>query len=701
MLCTSAMTRAQLFERYLRDALDKDALAELARRREGDPEFMDQFEADLVATGKFRKTKGGVQRIEGGKPGDRKRPKLITAIDPGTEGATPAPKLIMGTSAEMPKALQFLGVGEEPPPDFYADESSPLVGERLEEGESGSGVLSPGQAEPAHPSRSVEEIRMGSEEDLPAAATRGKDQVSEEHDAIAEMAAARSRESEGVLHAVGSAGQDDSSNDKPQVEADSPPDTPPPAPAPPPPAPASQQDHPPAAIPTRPLQAKIIPPEPDDPAYEYFQNVVESYGQQYDPGDPNVGILRGQSPPQRLRSAKQSTSRVFVGVAVLLLLSIGGALFFGMNRRAPDRSEGAGVIAKVDSLQGEAVLLRKAGSQDRLEDGYDLREGDVITVREGFLRVAYVEEKTYLHIWSGSEVTLGKHTTGKQLRVGRGVVTLDVAPQPDGQPMVVRGGNATVTLKSARATVYSRGQETRVEVVEGSAQVVRPRDGARIQISAGGWTEVNDQALPRAWNFLAGVNLNGGEVAVDGGTWFSYTKAQSEGFKVGVEGKEGSVQETISTQQPSGHVPGAGLQGMLMSKVSVNNATMSLRWPRENGLYQVFVWMMEDEGNSVRSLRLNVENKKIPEELGRKQTLGAWNRFGPYRAEVKDGSLDLLLSANSKFQSKNPHLSGIAVYGLAATGATAGPGEERGVGVLDVDSSFEGENLATEPTVPD
>ena len=738
MLWTSAMTRAQLFERYLRDALDKDALAELARRREGDPEFMDQFEADLVATGKFRKTKGGVQRIEGDKPGDRKRPKLITAIDSGTEEATPAPKLIMGTSAEMPKALQFLGVGEEPPPDFYADDSSPLVGERLEEGENGSGNLSPEQAEPAHPSRGVEEITMGTEEDLPAVGRRGEDQVSEEHDGIAEMAVGRSRESESLSHVGGSPGQDpeaedgvaecnegqgDSSKDKPPGEADTSPDTPPPpaTPAPPPPAPAPppapvppppapvpphpapvpQQDHPPAAIPTRPLQAKIIPPEPGDPAYEYFQNVVESYGQQYDPGDPNVGILRGQSPPQRLRSAKQSTSRVFVGVAVLLLLGIGGALFFGMTRRAPDRAEGAGVIAKVDSLQGEAVLLRKVGSQDRLEDGYDLREGDVITVREGFLRVAYVEEKTYLHIWSGSEVTLGKHTTGKQLRVGRGVVTLDVAPQPDGQPMVVRSGNATATLKSARATVHSRGQETRVEVVEGSAQVVRPRDGARIQISAGGWTEVNDEALPRAWNFLAGVNLNGGEVAVDGGTWVSYTKAQSEGFKVGVEGKEGSVQQTISTQQPSGHVPGAGLQGMLMSKVSVNNATMSLRWPRENGLYQVFVWMMEDEGNSVRSLRLNVENKKIPEELGKKQTLGAWNRFGPYRAEVKDGSLDLLLSANSKFQSKSPHLSGIAVYGLAATGTTAGPAEEKGVGVLDVDSSFEGENLATEPTVPD
>jgi hypothetical protein len=96
-----------------------------------------------------------------------------------------------------------------------------------------------------------------------------------------------------------------------------------------------------------------------------------------------------------------------------------------------------------------------------------------------------------------------------------------------------------------------------------------------------------------------------------------------------------------------------------------------------------------------------VENKKIPEELCKKQTLGAWNRYGPYRAEVKDGSLDLLLSANSKFQSKTPHLSGIALYELAGTGTIAELPEERAVGVLEVDSSFTGNNLATEPTVPD
>ena len=737
------MTRAQLFERTLRDALDEDALAELARRREEDPEFAAKFDADLVATGRFRKTKDGVERIPGGQAGNRKRPKLLTAVDPETEGAPPAPRLIMGASAEMPKALQFLGVGEEPPPDFYADEPSPSVGEPVAEErppENRSGDLSVGHGNAGGlPNQGNEEGALRPEDEPPKVETGEGDRMPDKKAEMAKMpeiggsdrdepsqvvgssveatvAAREAKDLDECNRAQSKRNREDSRggvdselgmSPPPPAPASPPPapalPSPAPAPAPSPPAPTSPApvSHQPSAVPVRPLQAEIIPPEPGDPAYEYFQNVAESYGRQNLAGDSNAGILQGQVPPQRLQSAKQTTSKVFVGIAILLVAGIAGALFLGMNRMTPRPAKGDGVIAKVDFIRGEAVLLRKVGSQSRLEAGSDLREGDVITVHEGFLRVAYVAEKTYLHLRSGSEITLEKQNEGKRVRVGRGVITLDIAPQPVGYPMVVRGGNATVTFESARATVHSRAQATMVEVSEGSAEVVRPRDGTNLKIVAGGWTEVNEQALPRAWSFLAGVNLNGDKVAVDGGEWLSYDKAQAEGFKVGVEGKGGSVEKTISTQQPLGYVSGAGLQAMLMSKVSVNNASMSLRWPRENGLYQVFVWMMEDEGASVRSLRLNVENKKIPEELCTRQTLGGWNRYGPYRAEVKDGSLDLLLSANSKFQSKASHISGIAIYGLAGTGTTAGPRERRAVGVLEVDSSFDGKNLATEPTVPD
>ena len=349
--------------------------------------------------------------------------------------------------------------------------------------------------------------------------------------------------------------------------------------------------------------------------------------------------------------------------------------------------------------------MREIGQQDQLESGFELREGDVITVRKGSARVAYVEEKTYLHIRSGTELTLGKQRDGKQVRLGSGVVTVEAAPQPVGQPMVVRSANAEVSLKSARVTVRNLGQETLVEVAGEAVRVERASDGAIAEVPAGCWTLMKEQALPQVWEFLTGVNLNGGEVAVDGGNWLSHAKAQSAGLKVEADGKEGPVERKNSAQQPIGYVSGPGLQGMLMSKVAVNNAKLELSWPQENGSYQVFVWMMEDEADSARSLRLNVQSKPLATELGRSQTLGSWDRFGPYPAEVKDGSLNLLVSANSKgFQSREAHLSGVALYRLKGTGSPRAQGKARGVGMVEVDPVPSGESgriPAVVPTVPD
>ena len=449
----------------------------------------------------------------------------------------------------------------------------------------------------------------------------------------------------------------------------------------------------------------MLPPEPHEEAYGYYGNLPDPQGQGYGYGDPNAGVLQGQAPPRRLRSAKQGISGVFVGIVIILMLGIVVAIFYGFIRKPSGPPEGDGVIAKVDSVQGEVVLMREIGKQDPLESGYELREGDVITVRRGSARVAYVEEKTYLHIRSGTELTLGKQSDGKQVRLGQGVVTVEAASQPVGQPMLVRSANAEVSLKSGRVTVRNLGKETLVEVGGEVVRVERGSDGATVEVPAGCWTLMKEQALPQVWEFLAGVNLNGGEVAVDGGNWLSDAKAQSEGLKVEADGKEGPVERKNSAQQPIGYVSGPGLQGMLMSKVSVSNAKLSLRWPQENGSYQVFLWMMEDEADSARSLRLNVQSKPLATELGRGQTLGSWDRFGPYPAEVKDGSLNLLISANSKgFQSREAHLSGFAVYRLKGTGSPRAQGTARGVGMVEVDPVPSGESgriPAVVPTVPD
>ena len=834
------MTRDELLERYVADTLDEEALAELAGLREEDAEFAARFDADLVATGKFREAGGRVERIEkgnegatdtkvpkvdedgvedsyqkeegeddGNKPGADssapKRPRLITEVD--ADAVSAAPKLIMGTSAEMPKALQFLGVGEEPPAGFYdelaaeATSAPEVVVEVAPGGQEGLPVpvaqmepVSPVEPPPPPEVMAAEEapppvaeifggetlekavgggaeseIQNGLESVAEEGSFQGEVEDAAEDEVIAQEAIQEEmaeetgfhgrggqdsteelREKDGEERGIGSgeiveepvAGDEEAEeaeyeyeyeyeyevieeevvemeNEAPvQVPRAAVPPPPPKSPPPPPsrsepPSPvatiALQDSRQPQGGQARPLQAQLLPPEPYDQSYG-DGGLTNPYGQGAGPvqgygyADPRPETLPGHSPPKRLRSASKSNPTVFIALAVILMIGIGGALFFGLTRKTPGPPEGDGVIAKVDSVDGEGVITRELGRQSDLRSGFELREGDVITVREGSARVAYVEEETYLHIRSGSEVTLEKQKDGKQLRLGLGKLTVEAAAQPVGKPMVIRSMNARITLKGTRVTVSSRAKETLVEVAEGSVQVDRPKDGAMVQVRAGGWTRVGEQALPQAWEFMAGVNLNGGEVAVDGGTWMSHAQAQAAGLKVDVAGKDAPAQAATSLQQPLGYVAGPGLRGMLMSKVSVNNAKLSIKWPQENGRYQVFMWMMEDGGNSVRSLRLNVMGKPVAKELGKEQTLGAWNRFGPYVADIKDGSLDLLLSPDSKFQNKEPHLSGFAIYRLAGTGPPVQPQKAGGVGVPEADSSVPGERgrpPAVVPTVPD
>jgi len=252
------------------------------------------------------------------------------------------------------------------------------------------------------------------------------------------------------------------------------------------------------------------------------------------------------------------------------------------------------------------------------------------------------------------------------VRVTLGEVTVEAAPQPTGRPMVVNTSKAKVVLMGKKVTVREVSKETLVEVSAGKVRVERRHDGAKVKLGSGSWTIVSADQPLNAWEFVAGVNLNGDELTVGGNTWLSHTAAQGQGLKVEALGK--TPENRRSTEQPAGFVPDAAVRTMLMSSVAAPGTKLALKWPLPSGRYQIFVWIMEDGGNQVRSLRLNVEEKLVEEAIGREQKLGEWNRFGPYSGKVADEVLDLLLSADHKFENRDPHLSGFAVYRIAGTG---------------------------------
>ncbi len=549
------MTRDELFEHYVADTLDEAVIAELGKLFAEDPAYAAQFAKDLVATGKFKEVGSELQRIE---------PKR--------------PKLIMGDAADLPKALQFLGVGEKPPPGFY-DKAA------VEDPE----PEPPGPAEVMPPVESlVEEVE--------------------------EVEAYEEEEVEEVEERV------------------------------------------------RPAAVRQPPPPPEHlPSYTQAPPGAEVFGHAH-----GSGFARGHHGQPALRSATRSSPIVFIIIAVFLALAIGIALFIGLNREAELPPEGDSVIAKVDFLEGDVVYIREVGEIE-LAPGVDLKEGDRINVRHGSVRIAYVGEKSYLHVRSGSEITIGDHQEGKEVRLSLGEVTVEAALQPIGKPMIVQSDNARATFLGAKVTMRSLGKETLVEVSQGTVLVERLRDRTSVQLGAGAWTLVSGAEPPLAWEFMAGVNLNGGEVEIDGNKWMSDAGAKTAGLQVTAIGKAPEMRTSV--QQPVGYVPSPGLRSILKSKVVASKTKLAIKWPQANARYQVFVWMLEDEGDSVRALRLNVEEKLVGSDLGKEQVLGGWNRFGPYQADVKDGVLDFLLSADSKFQNHDPHLSGIAIYRLGSGGA--------------------------------
>jgi hypothetical protein len=286
--------------------------------------------------------------------------------------------------------------------------------------------------------------------------------------------------------------------------------------------------------------------------------------------------------------------------------------------------------------------------------------GDVLEVGQGALRVAYVGERTYLHVGAGSQIRFEDHGAGKRIRLLMGQVTAEAGPQPVGQPMVITTDHAIATLQGTKVTVRAVGRETLVEVAEGQVRVERKEGGSEVEVPAGAWALADSNDTLTAWEFVAGVNLNGETVEIGGNRWLSHAEAAQQGMEVGGIARE--IERRQAVEPPPGSLPEAGLREVLMTSVAARSDRLTVKWPQPNGQYQVLAWIMEHEGNRVRSLRLNLEEKLVGEGLGKEQNVGEWNRFGPYPATIADGTLDLLMSADAKFQSHDPHLCGLAIY---------------------------------------
>src|SRR5262249_12639513 len=89
----------------------------------------------------------------------------------------------------------------------------------------------------------------------------------------------------------------------------------------------------------------------------------------------------------------------------------------------------------------------------------------------------------------------GALRAGKRLFLTGGFVTADVAPQAEGQPLVLTTPHAEITAAVTRFSVQSGPSSTSLELEAGPAQFTRKSDGKTIDVASGSYVVAGAEAM--------------------------------------------------------------------------------------------------------------------------------------------------------------------------------------------------------------
>jgi ferric-dicitrate binding protein FerR (iron transport regulator) len=165
------------------------------------------------------------------------------------------------------------------------------------------------------------------------------------------------------------------------------------------------------------------------------------------------------------------------GVAAAVLLLIGGMALWSWKSES--------TLARLALVQGEVYVV--AGPTRTLAvAGQALANGQGLeTENDDSAAVVVYPDGTRLELGPGTTVTELSEQEGKRLTLAEGFLLADVAPQPADRPMRLTTRHAEVVVRGTRFRLTNLPEATRIELEQGSLQLVRHNDQQTIELTPG------------------------------------------------------------------------------------------------------------------------------------------------------------------------------------------------------------------------
>lgn len=141
--------------------------------------------------------------------------------------------------------------------------------------------------------------------------------------------------------------------------------------------------------------------------------------------------------------------------------------------------------------------------------------------------------------------------------------------------------------------------------------------------------------LPPLSRFVMGIDLNGGQLDIDGNLWRSYQLALKSGLSV----SGATIDKKVLPKQPEATATTSQMLDTLIYS-SQEMGTLSITQETLNGKYLIYLWVMENYQSNSRSFDLYIQGKSAAKGLG-DLPLNNWVKYGPFSATVDDGILRL------------------------------------------------------------
>jgi ferric-dicitrate binding protein FerR (iron transport regulator) len=212
-----------------------------------------------------------------------------------------------------------------------------------------------------------------------------------------------------------------------------------------------------------------------------------------------VSKVTTPAPLRRERRRLRASHWILWGSVAAALLIAAGLYFFLVPGDGAPRQR---VLARVEPLGGSVVVLR--GSRiTRVSGPLALYAGDQIKTGEhGEVTIAYIGDETRIELEDQTQIELlakvkGK-AEGKHVKLRKGVLQAQIAPQPAGRNMIFTTPHAAVEVLGTRLFLSVTEKVTRVDVARGLVKLVVPHSKVPVTVAQGFYAVAAGDAEPVA-----------------------------------------------------------------------------------------------------------------------------------------------------------------------------------------------------------